>query len=68
MRNGSDFRATNLTEIVGNNTEMVISALYLWVENKGVQEIINRLNEIGEIRQLLASWRKEKSVCEEEGR
>lgn len=54
MRNGSDFRATNSTEVVGNNPEMVVPALYLWVGNKNVQEILDILNEVGETRNC---WR-----------
>lgn len=65
MRSGSDFRGTNSTELVGNNTEMVVPALYIWIECKNVQGIINILNEVGKIRQLLERWRKEKSVREE---
>lgn len=69
MRSGSDFRDTNYsTELVGNNTEMVVPDLYVWIESKNVQGIINLLNEVGEIRQLLERWRKEKSVREEGGR
>lgn len=33
MRNGSDFRVRSSIELVDNNTEMVVFALYVWVES-----------------------------------